>query len=63
MMVSEVQQTLFNVGDKILWLGKERVIKEIIPSNPIMYEFEGCTGLLTEAQIASCNKSSNELKH
>ncbi len=54
----------FSKGDKILWLGKERIIKDvIIPGNSIMYEFEGCTGLLTEAQIASCNKSSNELKH
>lgn len=50
----------FNKGDRILWLGKERTIKDIIPGNPIMYEFEGCTGLLSEDQIASCNPSKNK---
>lgn len=52
-----------HIGDKIVWLGKERIISAIHPDNPIMYEFEGCTGMLTEDQIDSCNNPGAELKH
>ena len=53
----------YHIGDKIVWLGKERTISAVYPDNPIMYEFEGCTGMLTEDQIDSCNNPNAELEH
>lgn len=53
----------YHIGKKIVWLGKERIISAVYPDNPIMYEFEGCTGMLTEEQIDSCNNPNAELEH
>lgn len=52
----------YHIGDKINWLGKERVISAIYLDNPTMYEFEGCVGMLTEDQIDSCGSCETELK-
>lgn len=55
----------YHIGDKIDWLGNERIISAIHTANPIMYEFEGCTGMLTEDQIDLCfsNEAESEPIH